>query len=50
MRDCEYFDKVAAKDVLDRTKKLELTESLFICKLWYGSNNEGYWTGNHMIV
>ncbi|KAL7525012.1 hypothetical protein ACHAXR_003180, partial [Thalassiosira sp. AJA248-18] len=50
MRDGEYFDKVAAKDVLDKTKKHKLTESPFIRKLWYGSNNEGYWTGNHMIV
>ena len=48
--DVEYFDKVAAKDVLETTKKKDLTESSFICKLWYGSNNEGYWTDNHMIV
>mmetsp|Transcript_27620 Transcript_27620/g.59008 ORF Transcript_27620/g.59008 Transcript_27620/m.59008 type:complete len:743 (+) Transcript_27620:485-2713(+) len=48
--DVEYFDKVAAKDVLETTKKKDLTESPFVRKLWYGSNNEGYWTGNHMIV
>ena len=23
---------------------------IFIQKLWYGANNGGYWTGNHMIV
>ena len=34
-RDGEYFDKVAAKDVLDETKKSKLTESPFIRKLWY---------------
>ena len=49
-QDHEYFDKIAAKDVLDTTKKGDLIESRFIRKLWYGANAEGYWTGNHMIV
>ena len=49
-RDGDYFNKVAAKDMLNRTKKHELTESPFIRKLWYGSNNKGYWTGNHTIA
>ena len=48
-RDGEYFDKVADMDVLDTTKKNNFGESPFIRKLWYGSNNKGYWTGNHMI-
>ena len=45
-----YFDKIASQDVLGTTKKGDLKESPFIRKLWYGANNEGYWTGNHMIV
>ena len=49
-KDHEYFDKISAKDVLGTTKKGEVIESLFIQKLWYGANAEGYWTGNHMII
>mmetsp|Transcript_18080 Transcript_18080/g.31860 ORF Transcript_18080/g.31860 Transcript_18080/m.31860 type:complete len:154 (+) Transcript_18080:288-749(+) len=49
-RDVGYCDEVASKDVLGTTKKADLTESPFIRKLEYGSNKEGYWTGNHMIV
>jgi len=49
-RDGEYFDKVAAKEVYGDAKKKDLTESPFVRKLEYGSNKDGYWTGNHMIV
>ena len=49
-RDVGYCDEVASKDVMGTTKKADLTESPFIRKLEYGSNKEGYWTGNHMIV
>ena len=49
-KDHDYFDKIAAKDVLGTTQKGELIESPFIQKLWYVANAEGYWMGNHMIV
>ena len=45
----EYFDKVAAKDVLNTTKKSPLTESPFVRLFEFGGSN-GYWTGNHMLV
>ena len=40
-QDHKYFDKVAAKDVLDIIKKEDIIESPFIRKLWCGANAEG---------
>ena len=48
-KDTEYFDKVAAKDVLNTTKKTPLTKSPFVQLFEFGGSN-GYWTGNHMVV
>ena len=48
--DIHYFDKVAAQDVNESTKKPVLTASPFLRLLEYGANNDGYWTGNHMIL
>ena len=48
--DGDYFDTIAAFDVLGITKKKDLTESPFVRLLEYGANKEGYWTGNHMII
>ena len=41
-KDHDYSDKIAAKNVLGTMKKEDLIESLFVQKLWYGANAEGY--------
>ena len=45
-----YEDEVAAMDVQGSEKKEPLLESLFVVKLEYGANKDGYWTGNHMVL
>jgi hypothetical protein len=50
LKDKDYFDTIAAKDVFGTSMKKRLTESPFIRRMEYGANKDGYWTGNHMIV
>ena len=45
-----YHDKDAANFVLSKFKKNALKESPFIRFFEYGTNQEGYWSYNHMIV
>ena len=50
LKDKDYFDTIAAKDVFGTSMKKRLTESPFIRRMEHGANKDGYWTGNHMIV
>ena len=48
--DVNYFDEVAAMDVLGAAKNGILTGSPLLCLLEYGKNRDEYWTRNHMVV
>ena len=45
-----YIDEKAAIEVYGNPKKQKLTSSPFTRYMEYGSNKEGYWNYDHMIV
>jgi hypothetical protein len=46
----KYCNKKAARNIRGTEKKQALTRSPFVKQLEYGSNNEGYWNYDHMVV
>ena len=45
-----YKDEEAAISVTHSKEKKPLTESPFLTYLEFGSNHEGYWDYNHMVL